>query len=285
MLEVQSYKSDVKPTWCPGCGDFAVLNATQQALARLQLDPKDVLIVSGIGCSSNFPHFLSTYGFHGPPGRILPAATGVKLANPDLTVIGAGGDGDGYGIGLNHFIHTARRNFDLTYIVMNNQIYGLTTGQYSPTSQEGMVTKSTPEGALDSPVNPIALALGSGATYVSRGFSGDTKQMTDLIAGAIEHEGFALVDALSPCVTYNKVNTYPWFRERVYKLEDAGHDTSDLEGAYALSREWFEKIPIGVFYQVEKPTYEAQDPGIKRGNPLRQERLLVEPKKLLAEFL
>jgi 2-oxoglutarate ferredoxin oxidoreductase subunit beta len=285
VLEVQSYKSKVKPTWCPGCGDFAVLKAFQQAVARLQLDPKDILVVSGIGCSSNFPHFVATYGFHGIHGRILPVAAGAKLANPELTVVGAGGDGDGYGIGLNHFIHTARRNFDITYIVMNNQIYGLTTGQYSPTSQEGMVTKSTPEGAIDSPVNPIALALGSGATYVSRGFSGDTKQLTDLIAGAIEHKGFALVDALSPCVTFNKVNTYPWFRERVYGLEEAGHDPSDIDAAFERSREWLEKIPVGLFYKVEKPTYEEQDPGIRRGIPIHQERLLEDPKALLEEFM
>ncbi|MDX1534352.1 MAG: thiamine pyrophosphate-dependent enzyme, partial [Thermoplasmata archaeon] len=175
-VEVHVIKSDTKVTWCPGCGDFGVLNATLKAIQATQLDPKDLVVVSGIGCSSNFPHFLRSYGFHGIHGRVMPVATGIRLANPDLTVIATGGDGDGYGIGLGHFIHAMRRNFDLTYIVMNNEIYGLTTGQASPTSEKGHVTKSTPWGSIEWPVNPIALALSAGASYISRGFSGDPKQ-------------------------------------------------------------------------------------------------------------
>src|SRR2546423_764417 len=218
-FEMDTYKSEIKPTWCPGCGDFAVLRALQTAIHGLQLEPWNILIVSGIGCSSNLPHFLATYGFHAIHGRALPVAEGAKLANPDLNVIVTGGDGDGYGIGVGHFIHAMRRNFDITYIVMNNQIYGLTTGQASPTTMKDMRTKSTPRGNVEMPINPIALALVSGATYVARGFSGVPEHMASLIAGGIAHRGFSLIDVFSPCVAYNKLNSYPWFKERVYKLE------------------------------------------------------------------
>ncbi len=286
-VEVHVIKSDTKVTWCPGCGDFGVLNATLKAIQATRLDPKDLVVVSGIGCSSNFPHFLRSYGFHGVHGRVMPVATGIRLANPDLTVIATGGDGDGYGIGLGHFIHAMRRNFDLTYIVMNNEIYGLTTGQASPTSERGHVTKSTPWGSIEWPVNPIALALSAGASYISRGFSGDPKQMAILIEGGLRHKGFALVDVFSPCVTYNKVNTYPFFRERVYKLEDEEHDTSDLLAAYAKAHEWGERIPIGLFYQVDKATYEEEEPALKKGSLVKQPLgLSVEQgRSLLQEFL
>src|SRR5881397_2408916 len=198
-LELQQYKSETKPDWCPGCGDFAVLNALTRALQILQLPPWEVLIVSGIGCSSNLPGYLSTYGYHGLHGRAVPVATGAKLANPELTVIVSGGDGDGYGIGVGHFIHAMRRNLDLTYLVMNNQIYGLTTGQASPTSEKGMKTKSTPiAGVIENPVDPISLALASGATYVARGFSGDVKGMSELVKNGITHHGFSLIDCMSP---------------------------------------------------------------------------------------
>ncbi len=285
-VEVTVYKSEVKPTWCPGCGDFAVLNAFLKAVTELELDPKNLVVVSGIGCSSNFPHFVKAYGFHGIHGRIIPVATGIRLANPELTVVGAGGDGDGYAIGMGHFIHAMRRNVDITYIVMNNAIYGLTTGQASPTSEKGMVTKSSPEGVIEWPVNPIALALSSGATYISRGFSGDPNHMADLIKGGIQHKGFSLVDAFSPCVTYNKVNTYKWFRERVYKLEDEGHDTRDMMVAYQKAHEWGERIPIGLFYQTEKPIYESEEPALK-GGPLTKQPLGLseaQGKELLEEF-
>ncbi|MFQ5552522.1 MAG: thiamine pyrophosphate-dependent enzyme [Thermoplasmata archaeon] len=285
-VEVHVIKSDTKVTWCPGCGDFGVLNATLKAIQAIQLDPKDLVVVSGIGCSSNFPHFLRSYGFHGIHGRVMPVATGIRLANPDLTVLATGGDGDGYGIGLGHFIHAMRRNFDLTYVVMNNEIYGLTTGQASPTSERGHVTKSTPWGSIEWPVNPIALALSAGASYISRGFSGDPKQMATLIEGGLKHKGFALVDVFSPCVTYNKVNTYPYFRERVYKLEDEDHDTSDLLAAYAKAHEWGDRIPIGLFYQVEKETYEEEEPALQKGPLVEQPLGLSEEqgKALVQEF-
>jgi len=290
-IEMQEYKSEIKPTWCPGCGDFAVLNGLQRALQTLQIKPWTVTIVSGIGCSSNIPHFLSAYGFHSIHGRSIPVASGIKLANPELTVIAAGGDGDGYGIGAGHFLHAMRRNLDLTYIVMNNQIYGLTTGQASPTSEKEMKTKSTPEGVIENPLNPISLALAAGATYVARGFSGDAKTLGDLFAKGIRHKGFALVDVLSPCVTYNKQNTYDWFRQRVYPLEKEGHDPSDFHAAMRRATEWpnldqtRDRIGIGVFYErTDIPTYEELEPALRKGPLVKQPLGLANPEELLEEF-
>jgi 2-oxoglutarate ferredoxin oxidoreductase subunit beta len=224
-----------------------------------------VLVVSGIGCSSNLPGFIRTYGVHSLHGRAVPVATGAALANHALHVIAVGGDGDGYGIGIGHFIHAMRRNLNLTYIVMDNEIYGLTTGQASPTTTEGHKTKSTPRGNVEKPIQPLALALAAGATYVGRGFSGEQKQLTRLVAGAIAHKGFALVDVFSPCVTFNKVNTYPWFKERVYRLEERGHDTSDLTAALARALEFEPQLPVGLLYQESRPTYEDTDPVLARG--------------------
>lgn len=289
-FELQTYKSEVKPTWCPGCGDFAVLNALQKAIHALQLEPWNVLVVSGIGCSSNLPHFLSTFGFHAIHGRAIPVATGAKLANPDLNVIVTGGDGDGYGIGLGHFVHGMRRNLDITYIVMNNEIYGLTTGQASPTSEKGMKTKSTPNvGVIENPVDPISIALSVGATYVARTFSGDVKQMVEIVQKGIEHKGFSLIDCLSPCVTYNKVNTYDFFRQRVYDLQKEGHDPKDMKAAFAKAIEWpmiqRDRIPIGLFYQAEGvPTYEELEPGLAKGPLVRQSMGIADPDALMAEF-
>ena len=278
-------KSDTKPTWCPGCGDFGVVAAVEMAVKRLQIPSHDVVIVSGIGCSSNLPHFLSSYGFHGIHGRALPIAEGVRWANHGLTVIATGGDGDGFGIGCGHFVHTMRRNVDLTYVTMDNQIYGLTTGQASPTSMMGQRTKSTPEGVIENPIDPIALALASGATYVARGFSGDVKHMADLIANGISHKGFAFVDALSPCVTYNKINTFDFFRQRVYKLETSGHDPTNLVAAWERALEWGEKIPIGLFYKADKPTYEALEEVLSSGPLVGQPTGLKGRESLLDEFL
>jgi len=285
MIPVTEYRSETRPDWCPGCGDFGLLNALQKALSNLGVNPKDVFIVSGIGCSSNLPGFIRAYGFHGIHGRALPLATGAKLANPELHVIVTGGDGDGYGIGLGHFIHAMRRNIGITYIVMDNQIYGLTTGQASPTSEKGMKTKSTPEGAIQNPVNPIALALASGATYVARSFSGDPSHAASLIEGAVRHRGFALIDDFSPCVTYNKQNTYDWFRERVYKLEEAGHNHSSFEDALRKAFEWGSKIPIGLFYETERLTYEDQEPALREGPPVKRRLAIEDPQALLQEFI
>ena len=225
------FKGRIHPDWCPGCGDFSVLSALQTALTELDLEPHQVCVVSGIGCSSNLPGYLNTYGMHTLHGRSLAVATGLKLANHELKVICTGGDGDGYGIGGNHFMHTMRRNVNLTYIVMDNQIYGLTTGQVSPTSVKGMKTKSTPYGSVENPINPVPLAIVGGATYVARAFSGKQRHMIDMMKGAIRHKGFALVDVFSPCVTYNKDNTYQWFNPRIKLLEEQGHDPTNLHQA------------------------------------------------------
>src|SRR2546426_4598695 len=287
-LSMKDFKSEVPPDWCPGCGDFGVLNALFQSCAEIGLHPHEVLVVSGIGCSSNLPGFFRSYGVHALHGRAVPFATGAKLANHAMTVIAAGGDGDGYGIGLNHFIQAMRRNIDVTYIVMNNEIYGLTTGQVSPTSETGMKTKSTPLGNLEGMLNPLALALASGCGYVARGFSGQPKHLAKLYEQGIRHPGFALIDVFSPCVTFNKHNTYPWFKERVYRLEDTGHDPTDFRAAMDRAFEWGERIPIGLVYRNPnpRPALDSQDPGL-RGGPLvgRPLGLTKEQRsKLIAEF-
>jgi 2-oxoglutarate ferredoxin oxidoreductase subunit beta len=285
LLEVSKYKSETRPDWCPGCGDFGVLNALIQAVANLDIDPKDLLVVSGIGCSSNLPGFIHSYGFHSLHGRAMPIATGAKLGNPELNVVVTGGDGDGYGIGLGHFVHAMRRNLDITYIVMDNQTYGLTTGQASPTSQKNFVTKSSPMGTIEEPINPIAIAVVAGASYVARGFSGDPKHLTDLIQNGIKHKGFALIDVFSPCVTWNKVDTYDYFRQKCYKFNGADYDTGNIEQALAKSREWEPKIPLGLFYETQKLTYEEQDPALKFGNPVKAKLGVSDPKQLFQEFI
>ena len=263
------FKGKVDPDWCAGCGDFGVLNSLKKACSELGLKPHQILNVSGIGCSSNFPGYFNAYGMHTLHGRSLAVATGAKMANHELTVIATGGDGDGYGIGGNHFTHTARRNVDLTYIVMDNQIYGLTTGQISPTSRLGAKTKSTPHGSVEMPINPLTSAIMNGATFVARGFSGDTKQLTDLMKQAIEHKGFAHINVLSPCITFNHDNDFPFFKPRVRKLEEEGHDASDWKAACEKAMEWGENIYTGVFFQVEnKASLDEQEPILDNDGPL-----------------
>jgi 2-oxoglutarate/2-oxoacid ferredoxin oxidoreductase subunit beta len=272
-------KGKVDPDWCPGCGDFGVLAALQKALVDLQIQPHDVLTISGIGCSSNLPGYINTYGMHTLHGRALAVATGAKLANHELTVVVTGGDGDGFGIGGNHFIHTMRRNVDLLYLAMDNQIYGLTTGQTSPTSRVGMKTKSAPHGNIEAPINPIALALAAGATFVARAFSGEQKHLTDLIKQGIQHKGFAFIDVFSPCVTYNHDNTYPWFKQRVKKLEDeSGYDPSNWSAAIQKSQIWGEEIPIGKFFQkTDTLSLHESEPILDEGGPLAHRKLGIAP--------
>ena len=288
-LEMKDYKPEVPPDWCPGCGDFGVLNALFQACAEIDLPPRDLLVVSGIGCSSNLPGFIRAYGVHSLHGRALPFATGAKLANHAMTVIATGGDGDGYGIGLNHFIQAMRRNIDVTYIVMNNEIYGLTTGQVSPTSETGMKTKTTPHGNLEGMLNPMALALASGCGYIARGYSGQPKHLMKLYVDGIRHPGFALIDVFSPCVTFNKVQTYDWFRKRIYKLEDTDHNPANFHGAMDKALEWGEKIPIGLFYRNPDapPSLHTQDPGLGAGVLVKQPLGVSKEQrgKLIAEFM
>jgi 2-oxoglutarate ferredoxin oxidoreductase subunit beta len=270
----EAYKGKIHPDWCPGCGDFSVLSALQKALLELKLEPHKVITISGIGCSSNLPGFINTYGMHTLHGRSLAVATGVKLGNHEMKVIVTGGDGDGFGIGGNHFLHTMRRNVDLTYIVMDNQIYGLTTGQISPTSVKGMKTKSTPEGSVENPINPIPLAMIGGATYVARGYSAKLKHLIELFKGAIMHEGFALVDVFSPCVTYNLDNTYQWFKPRIKILEEEGHDPTDFHAALDKGYLWGEEIPIGLFWRrTDLPTLEQSEPVLEDGGPLAYREL------------
>jgi 2-oxoglutarate ferredoxin oxidoreductase subunit beta len=270
-LTLADFEGPVSPDWCPGCGDFGVLKSLKEALVQLKIPGHEVLVVSGIGCSSNLPGFIRANGVHSLHGRALPVATGAKLANHRLHVVAVGGDGDGYGIGLGHFVHAARRNLDLTYVVMNNEVYGLTTGQASPTTTLDMRTKTTPRGCAEMPINPVALGVVSGATYVARAFSGDPKQMSRILAGAIAHRGFALIDCLSPCITYNKLNTYAWFKERVYRLEeDASYNAHDMMQAIDRAYEWEDRIPLGLFFQSERPTYEESDPVLQRGPAVDQ---------------
>ncbi len=288
MIEVKDFKPEVSPDWCPGCGDFGVLNGLFQACADLQIRPHDLMVVSGIGCSSNLPGFIRSYGVHSLHGRALPFATGAKLANQAMTVIVTGGDGDGYGIGLNHFIQAMRRNIDVTYIVMNNEIYGLTTGQVSPTSETGMKTKTTPHGNLEGMLNPLSLALAAGCGYIARGFSGQPKHLTQLYKDGIQHRGFALIDVFSPCVVFNKHNSYQYFRDRIYKLDDEDHDPSNLHAAMDRALEWEPRIPIGLVYRKTDPPppLDALDPALT-GEPLVHQSYEIEAetrRALIQEF-
>lgn len=272
------------PDWCPGCGNFGILNALKKSIIDLKIEPKDFVVVSGIGCSGKMQQWLNTYAIHTLHGRSLPVATGIKLANGDLTVVASGGDGDGYGIGIGHFIHAMRRNIDITYLVHNNQVYGLTTGQTSPTSEKGFVTKSTPFGVIEVPVNPIALAIESGATFVARGYAGDIIHLSGLITEAIRHRGFSLVDILQPCVTFNHKNTYDWFQKVCYKLP-ADYSPSDKRAALAKADEWGEKtgIPLGVLYKEERPTYSDEVPQL--ATPLSKQSLDIDIESLMEKLV
>lgn len=260
----KDFQGDVRPDWCAGCGDYGVLSSLQNAYAKLGKGNHEHLTVSGIGCSSNLPGYIRTYGMHTLHGRSLAVATGAKLANHEMNVVVTGGDGDGYGIGGNHFVHTMRKNIDLLYIVMDNQIYGLTIGQASPTSLMDMKTKSTPFGNIEAPLNPIAMAIVTGATYVARGFSGNPRQLTDLIYNGMQHKGFALIDVFSPCITFNKDNTSAFFKQRVLELED--HDPSDKAAALEEAVKWGDEIPIGLFYQdTSRPALDEMEPVLENG--------------------
>ncbi|GGI97629.1 2-oxoacid ferredoxin oxidoreductase subunit beta [Halobellus salinus] len=225
------FKSDKQPTWCPGCGDFGTMNGMMKALANTGNDPDNTFIVAGIGCSGKIGTYMHSYALHGVHGRALPVGTGVKLANPDLEVMVAGGDGDGYSIGAGHFVHAVRRNVDMSYIVMDNRIYGLTKGQASPTSRDDFETATTPEGPQQPPVNPLALALASGATFIAQSFSTDAQRHAEIVQEAIEHDGFGFVNVFSPCVTFNDVDTYDYFRDSLVDLAEEGHDRTDYDAA------------------------------------------------------
>jgi len=266
MPAKKDFETPNRPTWCPGCGNFGMWEAFKRAGEQLDLDFERLAIVWGIGCHGNGADFTRCQGFHALHGRAQPVANGLALADPRLQIVVEMGDGDCYGIGVGHFVHACRRNIAMTAITHNNQIYGLTTGQASPTTEQFMRTPSTPTGVLEEPVNTVGLAIAEGATFVARGFAGDIPHLTGLFVQAIQHKGYSVIDVYQPCVTWNKLNTFAWFRERVYKLEESGWDPSDKVKAFELSLATYHemsctpeqcRVPIGVLYREEgRPTYQ-----------------------------
>jgi len=247
---------DVQPAWCPGCGNFPILKALKKALEGLKVKPHEVMMFSGIGQAAKAPHYLKTNLFDGLHGRSIPPATGAKFVNPEMVVIAESGDGDMYGEGGNHMIHAIRRNPNITVLVHNNQVYGLTKGQASPTSEPGFHTKIQIDGCQNSPLNPLTLALSLNAGFVARGFSGDVEHLSEIIQAAVNFRGFSLVDILMPCVTFNKVNTFAWYKKRVYKLEDENWVSDNKCEAYGKALEWDDRIPTGILYSKDRPSYD-----------------------------
>ncbi len=271
MVTLEDYHSDDPVAWCPGCGNFSILEALKSALVELQEKPSEIVIVSGIGQAAKTPHYLRCNTFNGLHGRTLPVATGIKLANHELTVLAEGGDGDGYTEGGNHFIHAMRRNIDITYLVHNNQVYGLTKGQTSPTSELGYISKTTPMGSLNPPMNPLLLAIASDCGFVARGFAGDIPHLSNLIKEGISHSGFALIDILQPCVSFNRVNTFQWYASRVYKVnEQVEYDPRNRIRAFKRAQEWGKKIPIGILFKAERPPLDEQEPAIREVSLAKQ---------------
>ncbi|ELI5460545.1 2-oxoacid:ferredoxin oxidoreductase subunit beta [Staphylococcus pseudintermedius] len=277
MATFKDFRNNVKPNWCPGCGDFSVQATIQKAAANVGLEPDEVALITGIGCSGRLSGYVNSYGVHSIHGRALPLAQGVKIANRDLTVIASGGDGDGYAIGMGHTIHALRRNMNITYIVMDNQIYGLTKGQTSPSSAPGFVTKTTPKGNIEQNVAPLELALSSGATFVAQGFSSDIKALTKIIEDAINHDGFSFVNVFSPCVTYNKINTYDWFKENLTAIDDIeNYDVSNKQAALQTVIE-HDSLVKGIVYQdTTTPSYESQIDGLAETPLAHQDLNLTE---------
>ena len=275
-FKIQAYKAEIHNDWCPGCGDFGILTALQMALTKLQLPPHRVAVVSGIGCSGKTSHYMETYAFHTLHGRVMPSVTGLKLANPSLTVIGVGGDGDAYGIGAGHFVNGGRRNLDITYLVFNNDVYALTKGQASPTIQKGLKTKSMPEESIMEALNPVALGMACGYTFVARGYALDVKYLAELIVQGIQHRGSALIDILQTCPTYNDLHTKSWYEGKkpgqngqspLYRLDQTDYDpvvhdpanrqeVAQKKAQALLKSEESDRLPLGLFYRCEVPTYE-----------------------------
>ena len=272
MVTLEDFRSDDPIAWCPGCGNFSILKSLKNTFVELGKNPSEIVIVSGIGQAPKTPHYLRCNTFNGLHGRTLPAATGIKLANHELTVLAEGGDGDGYGEGGNHFIHAMRRNIDITYLVHNNQVYGLTKGQTSPVSEQGYVSKTTPMGSPLPPMHPLLLAIASDCGFVARGFCGDVEHLTHLIKEGVSHRGFAFIEILQNCVSFNKVNTFQWYKSRVYKIDDdPDYNPSDRLTAFTRAQEWGEKIPIGVLYRTERPSLDAREPVIGKVSLVKQE--------------
>ena len=284
MVSLSDYENKVPIAWCPGCGNFAILNALKQALVELKKQPHQILMISGIGQAPKLPHYLRCNAFVGLHGRSLPVATAAKTVNHKLTVIVIGGDGDCYSEGGNHLIHTIRRNPDITLLVHNNQVYGLTRGQASPTCEMGFITKVQTHGVLLPPLNPLTLAISQDASFVGRGYAGEGDHLKELIKEAVLHPGFALIDILQPCVSFDHKHSYNWYQEKVYMI-DQEYDPHDKTAAFHKAQEWGDKIPLGIFYKKERPTFEHQQPVLKKGTLISQ---AVDPLKLnavLDEFI
>ena len=266
MLTFESYDSKRIPAWCPGCGNYAILRTFKEAFLEMEIDPADFTVVSGIGQAGKFPHYVKCNTFNGLHGRGLPVAQGIRLANHGMPVIAVSGDGDCYGEGGNHLVHAIRRNVGVKLFVHDNQIYGLTKGQASPTSMEGMVTKNQPFGVLSEQLSPLAMAVALDCSFVARGYAGDQEHLKFLIKEAVNHAGFSLVDILQPCVTFNRINTYPWYNQRVYRLGE-DYDPADRMKAFEKALEWGDRIPLGIIYRNTRPPFEGRIP-VLDGGPL-----------------
>jgi len=284
MANPRDFDNGIENKWCPGCGNHPILKSLKEALAQLGLAPRDVLIISGIGQAAKTPHYLNCNFFHGLHGRALPVATGAKAANHSLTILVNSGDGDCYGEGGNHFMNAIRRNLDITLLVHDNKVYGLTKGQASPTSDMHMITRAQPHGVILEPFNPLAVALALKAGFVARGYAADTEHVSMLIQEGVKHRGFSLIDILQPCVSFNHVNTYQWYAERVYDLAKEGHDTSDFMAAMVKARQWGDKIPVGILYREESPSFTDRIDGLKDGPLTGRSYDPARLQKLLAEF-
>jgi 2-oxoglutarate ferredoxin oxidoreductase subunit beta len=269
MVTLESYRGQI-PAWCPGCGNFAILKTFKDTMVELNIEPHQFTLVSGIGQAAKLPHYTKCNTFNGLHGRTLPVATGIRLANHNMLVIAESGDGDCYGEGGNHLLAAMRRNINVKLFVHDNQIYGLTKGQPSPTTGEGMVTKNMPFGVIAEQFNPMALAVALDCSFAARGYAADTDHLKGLMKEAINHKGFALIDILQPCVTFNKVNTYEWYKQRVYRIEP-GYDPRDRKAAFAKALEWGDRIPIGVIYRNDRLTFEDRIPMLADKPLVRQE--------------
>jgi 2-oxoglutarate ferredoxin oxidoreductase subunit beta len=284
MLPLDLYQS-IEPAWCPGCGNFSMLKAFKQALAELEIRPEELVLVSGIGQSGKFPHYLKCNTFNGIHGRTLPVATGIRLTNPGLTVVAVTGDGDCYGEGGNHLLAAFRRNPGITLVVHNNQVYGLTKGQASPTSDQGYQTLLQPHGVPYPPLHALALAVAQNCSWVGRGFAGRVEHLTGLYKQALAHKGFALLEVLQPCVSFNKVNTYQWYEQRVYDVAaEPDYDPENELWAYGKAKEWRDRIPLGVIYRHPRPLLEELHPVLEAGPLVRQQPERPVP-ELLADFI
>jgi len=285
MPSLDDYKGQT-PAWCMGCGNYGILNAFKKAVSELGIEPHRLTIVSGIGQAGKFPHYFKCNTFNGLHGRTLPVATGIRLANHDMIVAAVAGDGDCYGEGGNHFMHNIRRNVDITVVVHNNQVYGLTKGQASPTTDLGFKTKVQTEGVIVEPLHPLEMAIALGCGFVARGYSADLEHLSWLITEGIKYNGFSLIDVLQPCVTFNKKNTYEWYSKRVYKVnDDASYNFTDKMAAYKKAAEWDDKIPIGIIFKVDKQAY-GEKIGINKEHPIVEEIIEnIDIKPLLNDFV